>query len=113
MKPEKLEKGLMKKLDLVTMTVPLIGIVVLCALFMIGAVHECAWKDPGIFGRRSGNLLCVDRSGSIDLQYVYGIFPLRENQAWKCGKTGIFRLQVGSDDLYVYNGGRYPVLFVM
>ena len=35
MKPEKLEKGLMKKLDLVTMTVPLIGIVVLCALFMI------------------------------------------------------------------------------
>ena len=35
MKPEKLEKGLIKKLDLVTMTVPLIGIVVLCALFMI------------------------------------------------------------------------------
>ena len=97
MKPEKLEKGPMKKAgscdddrtadrDRCTLRV---------VYDPTGAVHECAWKDPGIFGRRSGNLLCVDRSGSLDLQYVYGIFPLRENQAWKCGKTGISPITSG------------------
>ena len=76
MKPEKLEKGLMKKLDLVTMTVPLIGIVVLCALFMIlpDAVHECAWKDPGFLGDDLGIYYVLIAAGDLDLQYVYGIF---------------------------------------
>ena len=58
MKPEKLEKGLIKKLDLVTMTVPLIGIVVLCALFMIlpeqstnvlGKIRGFLGDDLGIY----------------------------------------------------------------
>ncbi len=58
MKPEKMEKGLLKKLDLVTMSVPLIGIVVLCALFMIlpeqstnvlGSIRSFLGDDLGLY----------------------------------------------------------------
>ena len=58
MKPEKMERGLLKKLDLVTMSVPLIGIVVLCALFMIlpeqstnvlGTIRSFLGDDLGLY----------------------------------------------------------------
>ena len=59
MKPEKLEKGLIKKLDLVTMNRAADrDRCTLCAVYdPAGAVHECTWKDPGIFGRRSGKFI--------------------------------------------------------
>lgn len=86
MKPEKLEKGLMKKLDLVTMTVPLIGIVVLCALFMIlpeqstnvlGKIRGFLGDDLGIYYVliAAGALICsmymaFSRYGKIKLGNV-------------------------------------------
>ena len=86
MKPEKLEKGLMKKLDLVTMTVPLIGIVVLCALFMIlpeqstnvlGKIRGFLGDDLGIYYVliAAGALICsmymaFSRYGKIRLGNV-------------------------------------------
>ena len=105
----------MKKLDLVTMTVPLIGIVVLCALFMIlpeqstnvlGKIRGFLGDDLGIYYVliAAGALICsmymaFSRYGKIRL----GNVEIRNIRFTKWG----------SDDLYVYNGGRYLVLFVM